>query len=397
MSFRRATVALLIVLAIALPGWAQSRNGSRATYEINGSVRDDRNHQTLENIQVDLKVSGGVTINSVYTRGNGEFEFTGIPNGEYFIEINLKDYEPYREQVSIFNAGRLGMGIFLQRPMADSVTPTANVKSDGAISVHELTVPAKAHDEYEKGMGLLYAKSDYRGAIVQFQRAIKDFPNFYEAYAQEGGAYSSLGEMDSAEQALRKSIDLSSGQYPDALLLLSGMLNNARRFSEAETLARKGVGLDPTSWRGHLELARALLGLKRLEDAEKDAIESRDLKPTNPSVYLILANIHIQRNDRAGLLKDLDGYLKLVPAGPQSDQARQSRDELQVAMNKEAVPPQAVDKDRTARSSESQPKSNTQDQTALASKDETQPTASDRPDSDDDEKVVFPPLPPPEP
>jgi tetratricopeptide (TPR) repeat protein len=397
MSFHRATVTLLIVLAIGLPGWAQSRNGSRATYEISGSVRDDRSHQTIENVQVDLKVTGGVTVNTVYTRGNGEFDFIGVPNGEYFLEINLKDYEPYREQISIFNSGRLGMGIFLQRPMGDSATPTANVKSDGAISVHELSVPAKAHDEYEKGMELLYNKSDYRGAIAQFQRAIKDFPNFYEAYAQEGGAYISLGEAAAAEEALRKSIELSSSQYPDALLLLSSLLNNAKRFPEAESLARKGVGLDPTSWRGHLELARALLGQKRLEDAEKDAIESRDLKPNNPSVYLTLANIHIQRNDRAGLLKDLDGYLKLSPTGPQADQARQSRDELQMAMNKAPDQPQGGDKDQSTRNAESQPKSGVQDQTASASRGETQSTAADRTEPDDDEKAVFPPLPPPEP
>ena len=48
----------------------------------------------------------------------------------------------------------------------------------------------------------------------------------------------SLGNASAAEIALRKSIDLSSSHYPDAFFLLAGLLNNAGRFTEAETAAR---------------------------------------------------------------------------------------------------------------------------------------------------------------
>ena len=39
----------------------------------------------------------------------------------------------------------------------------------------------------QKGMMLLYA-NDYRGSITQFQRAIKEYPGYYEAYAEMGVA-----------------------------------------------------------------------------------------------------------------------------------------------------------------------------------------------------------------
>ncbi len=96
---------------------------------------------------------------------------------------------------------------------------------------------------------------------------------------------------------MRKSIALSSNQYAEALLLLAGLLNNTKRFPEAEALSRQGVALDASSWHGHFELARALSALKRPEEAEKSAIQARDLKPDNPAVYLVLANIHIQLRD----------------------------------------------------------------------------------------------------
>ena len=94
-----------------------------------------------------------------------------------------------------------------------------------SISAHQLSVPHKAHDEFEKGMTLIYLKSDYRGAIAQFQLAIKDFPTYYEAYAEEGSAYYQLQEMGPAEEALQKSIDLSSGQYADAMFTLAAIFD----------------------------------------------------------------------------------------------------------------------------------------------------------------------------
>ena len=95
----------------------------------------------------------------------------------------------------------------------------------------------------------------------------------------------------------------------------------------------------------HHELARALVGLKQPDEAEKAAIQSRDFKPDNPPVYLLLANAHIQKRDYPALLQDLEGYLKLAPTGPEADQARRTRDQLQEALKKQgeqssAQPPQ---------------------------------------------------------
>lgn len=323
MKFRHLAGSLLIFAASVLPVLGQGRGGARNTYSISGSVRDDTDQHAMENVRVDLKESSGIPINSTFTQGNGEFEFDSLGVGDYIIEVNLKDYDPFRVRVTLYNTGLRGVSIFLTRPVS-----VEQKKSETSISAHELKVPRKAHDEYEKGLQLLYSKSDFRGAIAQFQRAIKDYPDFYEAYAQEGGAYLDLKEPAPAEQALRKSVDLSAGQYSDAIFMLADLLNDTNHYADAATSARQGIEVDPGSWRGPLELARALLGLKQLAEAEKSATEARNLKPDDASVYLMLANIHIQRQNYAALESDLDGFLKLEPTGPQADQARQTRDQL---------------------------------------------------------------------
>ena len=241
--------------------------------------------------------------------------------------------------------------------------------------------------------------------LPRFQRAIKDFPNFYEAYAQEGNAYTSMGELGPAEEAIRKSIALSSNQYAEAFFQLAGLLNNTKRFSEAEPLARQGVALDVSSWRGHFELARALSALKRPEEAEKSATQARDLKPDNPAAYLVLANIHIQLRDYAALLKDLDSYLKISPTGPEADQARKTRDDLQAAMRSAQEQGRANEQVSSRSDAQDQAKSNSPGQAQSNSQDQGGSDAQEHPKSDghgqspsnDQDPTLLPPLPPPQP
>ena len=327
MRLRHWPVVLLVVALSSGLGNAQTR---RDRFSIVGTVRDNATHHTLEGILVSLKQSTGTPINETYTRSSGDFEFDFVANGDYTVEINIKDYEKAEETVTINNASRLGISIFLTR--AASAAPVAKQMS---ISAHQLSVPHKAYDEFEKGMALAYVKSDYRGAITQFQLATKDFPTYYEAYAEEGSAYYQLQDNEHAEEALRKSIELSSGQYADAAFTLAALLTDTKRFAEAEASARQGISADSSSWRGPFELARALNALKRPEEAEKSAQQARDIMPDNPPVYLLLANIHIQRRDYPALLRDLDDYLRLAPNGPEADQARKTRERIQ-AMVKES-------------------------------------------------------------
>lgn len=353
MAFRRIATWFLILAASVLPALGQGRPSARNNLFIAGTVRDDSDQHVMENVRVDLKLSTGVPINTTFTRGNGEFEFGGLGNGEYIVEVDVKDYEPLQQPVTLTNSGQRGVSIFLTRPMA---ARQPNPRS--AVSAHELSVPGKAHEEYERGLQLFYMKSDYRGAIVQFQHAIKDFPTFYEAYAQMGNAYLQLREMAPAEEAMRKSVDLSSSRYSEAIFMLTGLLNDTNRFEDAATFARKGIDVDPGSWRGPFELSRALSGLKQLDEAEKSAVEARNLKPDNPSVYLILANIHIQRRDYGALQTDLEGYLKLVPSGPEADQARKTRDELIAARQQSDNQARADAEQKPAQTEQSAPRVN---------------------------------------
>jgi tetratricopeptide (TPR) repeat protein len=203
--------------------------------------------------------------------------------------------------------------------------------SSKVVSVRQLSIPSKALKAYQQGIELL-AKKDIEGSLSHFQRAIAEFATFYEAYYEIGEADLKLWRMADAEQALRKSIELSDGQFAQPLLALGAILDYQKKFAEAEGVTRKGLDLDPASWSGYFYLGTALFGLNRCEEAEESVREALRRKTDSPEALGLLADIHSSEKNYTALLKDLDGYLKLDPDSPTAVKAKALREFAQRAL-----------------------------------------------------------------
>lgn len=206
-----------------------------------------------------------------------------------------------------------------------------SLESRAVVSVRELSIPSNAVHEFQKGIERL-AKEDAVGSLPHFERAVAAFGNYYEAYFEMGLADLKLSRAAEAEQALRKSVELSTGHYADPLFALGGMLVKQNKFTEGETLLRKALDLNPTSWAGYYCLGWALLGMNRYPEAEKSIREALHWKPDSAEAYLLLADIHGRLHDYSMLMKDLDDYLKLVPDGPIDSRVRSLRSKAEQAI-----------------------------------------------------------------
>ena len=198
-------------------------------------------------------------------------------------------------------------------------------KPGSKVSVRELSIPSKALRAFEQGIDCL-AKSDPAGSLPQFQHAISEFAGYYEAYDRMAAAYLKLWRIPEAEDAFRKSIELSGGRYAHPFLALGAILDGQRKFAEAEGVIRQGLDLEPDSWTGHYYLGMALFGLNRLQDAEHSVHEALFRNADFPNAQLLLADIHLRQQDLRAVLADLDKYLKLVPQGESSEWARAVRE-----------------------------------------------------------------------
>jgi tetratricopeptide (TPR) repeat protein len=169
--------------------------------------------------------------------------------------------------------------------------------------------------------------------LPHFQRAVTVFSNFYEAYYEMGMADLILWRIKDAEQAFRMSIQVSEGQSAYPLFALGAVLDYQGKFAEAEGVTRKGLNLDPTSWAGHFYLGRALLGLNRFEEAEKNVREALRQKFNTAEALRLLADILAHEKDYSALLEDLDEYVKLDPDSSIGDLARADRVAAQRALD----------------------------------------------------------------
>jgi tetratricopeptide (TPR) repeat protein len=212
-------------------------------------------------------------------------------------------------------------------PAAHAPSPPSDLlKGDvrenaSSVSVRELTIPDKAREAYNKGIRQADA-DDWAGSVPNFQRAIKSFPAYYEAYSGLGVAEVYLQNWNEAEASFRKCIELSGGTFAAAHFGLGLILSHRQQFPEAEAMIREGIQLDPADARGHFSLAWMLHTMGRLPEAEQSAREAILYKPTFPDPYLLLAQIHLDRGNFSSEIEDLDGYLKVDPHGPLSARAR---------------------------------------------------------------------------
>jgi tetratricopeptide (TPR) repeat protein len=168
---------------------------------------------------------------------------------------------------------------------------------------------------------------------------VKAAPGFYEAYEVLGWAYQKSARAADAEDAFRKSIKVSNDKDAPADVGLGALLLDTQRLGEAEKILQQAVALDSKSWRAFYELGRAMLMQDKIPEALKNAEQAKQLEPRAPSVYKLLANIHIRLRDNAALLDDLDSYVKLDPSSPAGQRAKAMRDQLAKTIPAGAPPP----------------------------------------------------------
>lgn len=294
------------------------------TYTVQGFLRLGSTNQALEMIRVDLKLFSGETVNSTFTRSNGEFEFSGLPSGVYVVEVSEEGYEPVRESVRLRGALRAVVNLYLKEPVKlGERTSTAPV-----VSARELALPHKAAEALRKGREELFARNNPEGSLKHFRKLAKEAPDFYEVHYYMGLAFSHAGRPQQAEEELRAAISGSQESHAPSFVSLATVLCGQQRYADAAPLARKAVELDSDDWSGHFILARSLLGLNRTQDALQAAQAALQRKTDSPDLHLLLANIYIRRQDADGLLVALDSYLALKPEGPMSYQVRATRKQL---------------------------------------------------------------------
>jgi tetratricopeptide (TPR) repeat protein len=196
------------------------------------------------------------------------------------------------------------------------------------VSARELRIPRHARDAYERGLKDC-AKANFAGSLISFQKAVDEYPDFYEAYHALGVAEIKLGLYEEAQQPLKKSIAVSGGHFAPPYFSLGIVLDLLGRPAEADGFVKRGLELTPGSWFGEFALTETLLCLNRTDAAEKSARNLVLQRPDYGPSHIVLANAYVRQADYPAALEEVEVYLRIEPNGPMNAQVRELQQSLE--------------------------------------------------------------------
>ena len=322
----------VIFLNLAVIAWtpmamAQISSSERTSGGISGIVLLEVDNRPASQVAVKLRSSSAGIFRSVLTDFDGQFEVRGLPPGTYEIIVDEPGYESARTSTHLEGPSTKFVLHLKSSPLPQ---PRGN---SYMVSVRELKIPGKARDEYQKGLERS-GNNDPAGSLSHFTKAIRVFPDYYEAYYHIGVLEMNLSHKNEAMEAFQRSIDLSGGRYASAQFGLGKLLYLDGKTVEAESVIRRGLDVDQNSPDGHVLLGVALLRLKRDDEAARSAREALLHKPDYAFAYLVLADVCARKGDYHEQLQNLDAFLKLEPNNPASEHIRQARELVLRNLNK---------------------------------------------------------------
>jgi tetratricopeptide (TPR) repeat protein len=218
-------------------------------------------------------------------------------------------------------------------PLDNEPEPVVKVPPPGSvesISVRDLAIPEPARQEFTKGQDALRAENTDE-AVKHFQKAIKLYDAYPQAYRLLADAYVEKQQWPKAETALKKSIELQPDLAP-AYFDLGALRNQTKNYSGAEEALKRGLELTPDATIGKYELAKTYWGLGRWQDASPFAADTVKALPDLAAAHVLLGNIRLKLRDAPGALHEYQEYLRIEPQGSMAPQVRDMVDKLQKAL-----------------------------------------------------------------
>jgi len=305
---------LLGSLALPVLLWAQARP------VIAGSVRIKEGNSG-QPVLVQLHSQFGGVVARVTASSSGRFEFFNVPPGQYDLVVDMVGFKPYRLRIEYSMGPIEGL-------LIDLVPDTGGSESSPGpvVPVRVLQAPAKAREEYDRGLDSLSRKKLDESA-AHFQKAIETYPDFDEAYLQLGLIHLQKNEGAQAQSAFESATRIHP-QSDRGFMLLGRAYRLQKKLEEAAAALEQSIKLKEDSWFAQLELGEALLELGRLEEAFPHVERAHALNAREPSIHQLYYNTLIRRDRHREALTELDEFIRLFPTHGLAARARQQREAL---------------------------------------------------------------------
>jgi tetratricopeptide (TPR) repeat protein len=339
----RASLALAVSLSVAgfvCGGQAPNQSRNRNDYNIHGKVVLSNSGDADQRIEVNLEKSELQVIQTTYTDAGGNFGFTNLAAGAYYVSVRLEGYEPVHQLVEAFSTfGQSGVTLFpVKRAVVLLEKPVGLDAADpDVVDINQMKdrLPRKAVQDYEKAIDEKQ-KGRVDSAIKLLEEAIKLAPDFFHAHNNLGILYQSVKRYADAESEFRRShqlnaktetplVNLGSLYVEKSSLEKTDKAASGKLLDQALDVLEEAVKLNSRSAPAYFMLGQANYKSSFWEEAETAFKKVLDLDPKLTTAQLMLANIYVRQAKWQDVIDCLDAYLKENPRAADRANVEQMR------------------------------------------------------------------------
>src|SRR5438132_89833 len=244
MSMLRSAVVLLVLMPVVV--FAQrdrdTYNPSNQLFEVSGQVNLTGTNAPVADVPVRLERFSGGLIDQINTDSRGRFRFPNLQRGYYKVIINTTGFTPAQQDADLTLLFKAYLVFGLNKINSSNTRALA-------LDVIDVRIPAPAREEFGRGRAALVNK-DPQAAIAHFQKAIADYPEFFEAHLLLATAHMDLRDWQRAETVLQRALEIKADN-PTVLLALGEVYWREKRTDDAEHTLLDGLRLDEKNWHGY--------------------------------------------------------------------------------------------------------------------------------------------------
>lgn len=321
--------AVIPLTSTALSGNVNlSATVTQSQNSIRGSVFD-QSRRPVENLRVELLDEVEGVLATTYTSGSGQFVFYRLSSGTFQIRVLTTgtDYQSKTERVTIVGSIFGGRGaqseqidiiLALRKDRARDATSIST--SPSAVFVQE--VPKAAREAYEKAFKGQNQGQLKENSLIELQRAVELFPNYFAALDLLGQEYIKRENYAVALPILTKAVTVNPRSY-SSWYALGYTQYKLKMLPDAVESLSKSALLSKSSVNTYIMLGTIERLQKQWNAAETHLKRAKSLtkKPVS-DIHWQLALLYNQTNRFAEAANELELFLKAQPDSRDSEKIK---------------------------------------------------------------------------
>ena len=307
MNNKKATLFFCLIMVILLLGSPVFPQAGRGRGRIGGNVTDESGN-AIASAKITLQFLEDETITrEAETNKKGKWKIGGLGSGRWRAMVSAQGFIPYEKIIKISQLDK--------NPSVDIVLIEAE---------EQLFEDAPEMQLFSKG-NELFEEEKFEDAIASYQEFLEKNPEIYQVHFNLGNCYKEMGNVEQAlkeyQIILEKPTDDESKDRKLKAKALAGIGETYLKkddLDSAQNYLRQSLELSPEDEILAYNVGEIYFSHQRLEEAIEYFILAAVIKPDWSEPYYKLGLVYLNKTDNANAIENLEKFLELEPDSERS-------------------------------------------------------------------------------